>query len=183
MTDLELAPLVIVAVAVGVAVAHRRLLKAAQPMRLELAEKGERLLAYPKLPKDVRDHVRYLLDTAFGNRTMLILAALFAPLIVLAIAIMRESFLAYIKQFSIMDAEAKALHREVMQLHDRIMLASHPILWVLVELEIKLVVQMGIVVTTLVRGRVPATVDHDRVMNLIETREGKFFWHSKKLAA
>ena len=59
------------------AIAVRRLQIAVQPLRIELAEKGEWLLSSNNLTREVKDHVRFMLDNAFGSRLVL-LASLFA---------------------------------------------------------------------------------------------------------
>ncbi len=76
MTDMEsLLPLIMVAILVSISVAHYRLIRDAQPLRLMLAEKGERLLAQRGLPEEVRRTVEFMLDTAFDVSADQLIAA------------------------------------------------------------------------------------------------------------
>ena len=160
-------PVVVVGVLVVTSVTHHRLVRAAQPLRLELAEKGERLLANPTLSAEMRGLVRFMLDTTFNMRGPLLFGILAVPAIAVA-AILRPA--EFFKK-DIEDPSAQALFFEVRRLHDRITLANHPILLPLVEFEILFFMPFAIVLIGLMHGRIPMKGDRDAVMSAIEIRE------------
>jgi hypothetical protein len=180
--NLDILPLAGVAVFVAASAAHRRLVRAAQPLRLLLAEKGEALLVHPRLSKELRETVKFMMDRAFGNRFGLLLGIVIIPTIALCMIFRPSSVATQMRRLSNADPEVQALFTEVMRLNDRITLANHPILLLLLETEILLLFPVGILFLGLVKGRIPSSGDRDTVINLIETREARM-WGRGRLAA
>lgn len=178
MTEFEYWPLVAAATLVVASVAHHRLIKAAQPLRLELAEKGERLIAHPGLPKHMQSQVRFLLDRAFNMRGVLLFGLVLVPVIALIAIVRPTKFLSFVDQTKIKDETANSDFIEFRRLHDRITLANHPLLLLLLEFEIVLFMPLGILVVGLVCGRVPLRGDRDAVMSAIEMKKSTVFGHN-----
>jgi hypothetical protein len=147
-----------------------------------LAEKGERLLANPELPKPLRESVEFMLDTTFGNRWALAGGLVLVPIIAVYTFCRPSYFVSFMRQLHNADPEIMASYIEVERLHDRIMLANHPVLFILVEFEILLFLPVGILLFALIKGRIPIGADRDTVMNLIETKEARFFMRRKVAA-
>jgi hypothetical protein len=182
MNDHDIWPLVIVSLIAAGSTAYRRLVRAAQPLRLLLAEKGERLLVHPKLPKDLKEIVRFMLDSAFGNRPALLTGLFLVPMIAIDAVLRPSHFVSFMRQISNLEPDILAAYIEIERLHDRIMLANHPILFMLIEFEILTFLPLGILSFALIKGRVPVGGDRDTVMNLIETKEAKL-WMRRRAAA
>jgi hypothetical protein len=165
-------PLVIMGGVITLGLAHLRIMQAAQPLRLELAEKGERFLARPELPPDVRGQVKWMLDSAFGLRKSIIMGFVAVPIIAILL-IFRERYIVDFKEnFAAMSNDSKVFFGEIMRLHSRITLANHPILWAVLELEIILIVSFAVLLKGILRGTFPSRGDRDDVISLVE--HGKF---------
>jgi hypothetical protein len=111
------------------AIAMRRLQRAVQPLRIELAEKGERLLASNYLSRDAKEHVRFLLDSAFGLRLVLLVCLFSMPIFAIYYLIYPKPLLAMDRSLQIKDPESKICFDRVSALHERITLANHPFLF------------------------------------------------------
>jgi hypothetical protein len=122
-------PVILSGALVVYAIAVRRLQRAAQPLRIELAGKGEWLLSSNYLSKEIKDHVLFLLDSAFGSRLVLLFSILAMPIIAVWLLIYPKPMLDMDKHLHIKDAELKICFDRVATLHDRITLANHPFLF------------------------------------------------------
>ena len=111
------------------AIAVRRLQIAVQPLRIELAEKGEWLLSSNYLSKEIKDHVTFLLDSAFSSRLVLLVSIFALPIIAVWLLIYPKPMLDMDKHLHIKDALSKICFDRVCTLHDRITLANHPFLF------------------------------------------------------
>ena len=76
MNPQTLFPVAAAAILVPLMFLSGRLNEAAQPLRLELAQKAEHLLARDDVPREIRRRVEFMLNTAFGMRGVLLLAAI-----------------------------------------------------------------------------------------------------------
>jgi hypothetical protein len=156
-------------------VLDRRLYAAAQPLRLELAEKGERLLAERGLPDDLKNSTRLLLNTAFGGGWLIFGGIIGCPFMVLAVIIRPSMLSDMTKRLSRATPEARALHQDVMSLHDSILLANHPFLWTIFQAELILALPVMLVIISVLRGKMPEVVDRLMFLSMMESREVRFF--------
>lgn len=163
---------VVVAIALGTT-AQRRLKKAAQPLRLDLAEKGEMLLSQQALPPFVREHTNYMLNSAFNDRLSLLASLLFIPFFASYLIIAPKHFLTALSAFEIHDIFLRTKHKDLMELHDKITMANHPILWLLVEIELVVCLPLALFIAAMLRGYLPGMALHDTFIGLIETKSMK----------
>lgn len=177
MTLRDLIPVIIAASIPFGSFLHSRLATLAQPLRLELAEKGERLLAHPDLPKEIRSQVRFMLNTAFGMPVALLLPLTLAfPFVAVIALLFRPDWLAQsLRDLSSLPPEQRAQFYEVMRIHDRVRTANHPVLQLVLELEFILLVPVGLVAIALSKRPLPASLDKGIVLNVLEMGESKFF--------
>jgi len=153
-----------------------RLSRAAQPLRLELADCGEALLQMPDLPKAVRKLVAHDLDTAFGSRLTLLSGLLLIPAIGLCVIVAPKRFFADIGAFSVEQPELYKRYREFNDLHDKITMANNPILWFIFQLELLTVAYVAVLIFAALRSQMPNRALHDAITGLIETaRPTKLF--------
>jgi hypothetical protein len=176
-----LAPALIVSGVVSYSFARLRLRKAAQPLRLQLAEKGERLLGSPNLPTNLRPYVEWLLSTAFGNRSAIFFGFAFVPIAAVMIATRPAILQSFMRKLQINDIETRLLFEEVSRLHDRITLANHPLPLILLEFEVLVFVPLGILAYALIHGRVPESGSSQAIKTFVEVKEQEFF-HSRRLS-
>jgi hypothetical protein len=169
----QLLPLIVVAGVLTLSWAGLRLNRAAQPLRLELAEKSETLLASPGLPIHLHDFVRYLQDTAFGNRGTLLFGFVFVPVVAVAMLVRPELLDSAGKRFWIDCPATRAQFDEVTRLHDRITFLNSPILLFMLEVEIVLLVAPAIVFTAIFRGIVNVRIGREIAMDLIDEKSLK----------
>jgi hypothetical protein len=172
---MEYLPLALGFVLIVANVAHRRLYASAQPLRLELAEKGERLLAKQDLPDDLRKNTRLLLNTALGGGWLIFGGIIGCPFMVLAVILQPSILSDMTKRLSRATPEVRALHQEVMSLHDSILLANHPFLWTIFQAELILVLPVMLVIISVLRGKMPEVVDRLLFLSMMESREVRFF--------
>ena len=175
----NLAPILIVAALLFWTWASLRLERAAQPLRLELARKGERLLGDTELPDVHRDLVKGLLDSAFSSRGMLFAFMILVPVFAVTLLFMsRQNLVREFSQFRIKNSETRTAFDDVMRLHDRIMFANHPILYIIVEIEFTLFVKIAWLITAVARELLaPIEIGRDTAMDLIEVK--RLQWANK----
>ncbi|MGH6818526.1 MAG: hypothetical protein ACREC1_07120 [Methylovirgula sp.] len=164
-----LTPLLIPAIFFLFIMASWRLKRAAQPLRLEMAEKGEKLLGEKGLSEAAKNQIRMMLSSAFGFRVMLLVSIIATPFIAILVFV-RPTLLANAdKKLAISDPIAKAEFNELGRLHFRITLANNPILMILVCLELAVVMPFIAVGQMLVRGKpLPDTSVESAVMILLQ---------------
>lgn len=159
----ELWPVTLATGAVLVALAAYRLKVGAQPLRLELAEKGEQLLASGHLPLKTKAYVESLLDSAFSDRGALLFLLVAVPVNSVA-GIFRDDFWGASGEPPIRDAETRELFLDVNGLHFRIQLANHPVLMLLLLVDVLVFTLPAILIRTLIRGVMPRSRAHDVVL-------------------
>ncbi len=160
---------------------HRRLNQAVQPLRLHLAERGEALLADPELPPSARDHVEFLLDTAFGMRATLLFGIFIVPVVAALFVVRNRWIRTSVDKMKIQNAESRARFYELCRLHDRITLSNHPILLPIIELQLVVFMPIAILLRGLIFGKLPETGGRESVITFIEDKRvhGLSFAHAK----
>lgn len=107
-------------------VASREVQRRVQPVRLELARRGEEALKRNDLSPQTRSSIEFMLDTAFGMRWLLLGTLLLVPIVAVGLVFsprLRKSV-----------AKSKAAVRrdpdfqEIDALHSALMLANNPVL-------------------------------------------------------
>jgi len=169
--SLPFVPVIVAALLGVIALADRRLKAAAQPLRFQLAEKGEEYLRHPHASKETKEHVGFLLDSAFGMRGPLLFAVVAIPVIAMIFVVHPRSILRSSVRLNTLEPTVRTAFLEICRLHDRITLANNWLLLPLVELEIVLFMPFAIVLRSLIRGRVPETGGRDSVLSYIEWRQ------------
>lgn len=133
MTAQDVTPLALVAAFGVAAYVHRLMMRGAQPIRLRLAEKGERFLARTDVPAQLRRDVQGLLDGAFPcNCFLLFLVLPFMPIIALYWVLNDED--GRPKEFKHAAKDVRGAYLEIRSLHRKLGLANHPILYPLAQL-------------------------------------------------
>ncbi|HUZ12611.1 MAG TPA: hypothetical protein VMU93_07185 [Caulobacteraceae bacterium] len=175
MTVGDLLPVGIVALIPFGAFLHHRLNQLAQPLRLELADKGERLLAYRDLPREIRDEGAFMLDTAFGVGAAMPLAVLTMPFVAVIVLLFRRDILARaLRDVGALRPEQAALYYDTSRLHSRLTTANHPLLSTILEAEFLVMVAFGLAVVALFKQPLPGKLDRSRMLNALEMSEANF---------
>jgi len=173
MANLGFWPLLVaIAITLGVAL-QRQLNKAAQPLRLELADKGEHLLAQADVPVIAKRQIRYMLDTAFHSRFVLLIAIVVMPVIAVYIIIAPKRFIGSIKNNEIQNSELRALHHDLMELHDKITMVNHPLLWLILQIDMLIFIATAVLIAGALRGYLPNRAIQDSIMKFIESQRMK----------
>jgi hypothetical protein len=150
----DFAPVLIAALLCAFVWLRNRLSAAIQPKRLELAQRGETLLANPALNAEAKSYVRFLLDHAFGMRMFLIFGLFMIPAIVLIIILkiktkgIREIDL----HSSISNKEARLDLIEFEKLHEDITWANNPLIQTVIEIEYFVVVFIAFTIILIFAG-------------------------------
>jgi len=173
MIELAILPVV---VALGILVlvwGHYEVVLAAQPLRLQLAEKGEQLLAKEGLPPFIRAQTEFILRTAFGSGRQLFVCAIMAIPVMVTLLFQRAWFTQMVQAIESLDAETKQLRTEVIRLHNRITLANNPVLFMIVNLEVLVFSPIGLFLFAIFRKRLPLSGDSDTLIAAIEMRKAR----------
>jgi hypothetical protein len=171
----EYFPVALAGALVAATYAHRRLMRAAQPLRLQLAEKGELLLANPKVPKRHRRFVNAMLDSAFSNYMFLIFATCCIPIVAVLLIFDPDRVISKIKELSAADAEVRTAIADLSKLHDRITFYNHPLLMLFIEFELLIAIPVAVLLSGLIHGSAPPRANRDEVLELIEAKEHERF--------
>lgn len=181
--DSEYFPIGVAAAALLLIGVRRRLNSAVQPLRLRLVEKGEALLADPSLPPSAREHVEFLLKTAFGMRVTLLLSLILIPFVAVLFVARNRWIRMSAEKMTIIAPETRASFYEFCRLHDRITLTNHFILLPIVELEMVIFMPLAILLRGVIFGALPETGGRESVLTFIEDKRahgfGLNFAHSK----
>ena len=161
------APVIAATALCAYAFVRLRLNEAAQPKRLELAERGEALLASGNLNDNVKSHVRYCLDRAFGARGDLLLHIIIIPAFALLVLFSMGTIKNIIASNKINDKAARNDAREFFQLYDQISYMNNPILATIVVVEFGILVSIAAVIR-IVLSNGPPTLDRWVVKPAIE---------------
>lgn len=113
-----------------------RLSRRAQPLRLQLADRGEALLARPDLTDETRKDVQFMLGTAFPRPFMLLFCVVVVPFVALYTVARPGMRTDMHRRYLQMSPKARTLYGEVRALHNRIVLANHPLLASIVVFEV-----------------------------------------------
>lgn len=163
--------------------ACRRLRAAAQPLRLELAAKGERLLGDPQLPQHLRGYVAFLLDSSFSAWMPLVFGFFYIPVIAVKIAFTPDRLAKAFRRFRINNGDTALLFLEVERLHDRITLANHPILWLIEQLVLLVCIPASLLINGIIRGCFPERADREIILGVSEAKSLKVLHHRRAVAA
>jgi len=148
----DLIPVLAAAALLVRSLAHRSLMKAAQPLRLELARKGELFLANPNVGTRNRASVEMMLNSAFGRFWMMLAAVVLMPIAMIFIMAPNGSYWKEEDARRKLAPELRAAYADIQSLHIRILFAHHPICMLLVELEVLLIAPAIIIASALLRG-------------------------------
>ena len=129
---------------------------AAQPIRLELADRGEAFLREPGVPPFVSERVRFMLDHAFGMRGVLLASIIFIGPISLAFLINPKWFARYDLRSAALDEGHKREFREIERLHRIVIFLNNPILTLLDSLLAVCVFGPALFLRTAIDGRFPS---------------------------
>jgi hypothetical protein len=161
-------PLAIGAVLVINSYLHRRLLVAAQPLRLELAKRGDALLRDSHLPPRARGMVTFVLDHAFGMSALLAIAIVAIPVAV-PIMIVRGEMQRDADETASMKGALRAEYDQLMSLHGRIIFATNPFLMTVALLEMFLIAAPLVLFTGALAGNLMPEVNQTALLHAIET--------------
>lgn len=154
MSVMDFVPLLVVGALVAFGMAHQRLRKAAQPLRLEMAEKGEKLLHDDRVGPELRSQIEFMLNSAFSMRTQLLVGIGLFPIMVLVVIFAGERVTAGMrKEYRALPLDLRAQFAEVHRLHDRIKTANHPLLSMVIELLLAGVLQPIVLLRDAIWGR------------------------------
>jgi hypothetical protein len=135
-----------------------RLQRSVQPLRLEMADKGEWLLSSDSVDAAVKVRVSRMLDGAFNYRLTvlfrIVLIPFLAPLIILYPAILDKMSAGLHTD----DELAKTYINDVFLLHTRITLANHPILFAILIAEMFVVIPLFDLSYVIMKGFISATI-------------------------
>lgn len=171
----SLFPILIVALLIFGTWAQQRLRMAAQPLRLLLAERGERLLGDPELPPLLRGQVEFLLETAFGCHAALIFGFFAVPVILfLSVLNPRRFYASLAKRFTIKNGDTRLVFEELNRLHGRILFANHPIMATLLDFEIAFFLLLSVATIALIHGKMSEAGGYISLKSLIEVKEQEY---------
>lgn len=182
MNLVNLVPVGVAAAAVGLAFMQLRLNEVAQSLRIEMAEKGERLLLDDSLPPRSRASVVFALDHAFVNGWFLVAAAIVALPVLVAISLPHGDLWKDAEERQKLKLSHRAAVNEVTALHMRVTFASHPLLVLLIELEILLFAAPAIILSAVFNGDLLPTVNQTTLWTTMES-EAAHIGARRRLAA
>lgn len=142
--------------------------RAAQPLRLQLAELGENLLADSTVPPSFKTHIKFMLNHAFTMRRPMYFAIIFVPIM----AIIYVFRLRWLSKFNLDEKELSPSVREdfieMNNLHNKITLANHPLLAPFVSVEITIFMSAAMLLRSLIKGAFSSGADAKTVMLVLE---------------
>lgn len=147
---------------------HRRLVTAAQPLRLELADRGEKLLGEPALPPRVRAILGFVLDHAFSMRWLLVVSIIAIPVAV-PVLFLRGELQRDAQETRTLRPDVRAEYEQVVALHGRIIFATHPLLTTITLLEMFLVAGPLVLLSGIVAGKLLPEINQTTLLQAIES--------------
>lgn len=125
--------------------------EAAQPLRLELARRGEALLASQTLPEPWKGFVRFHLNHAFGARAHLAWGVLLVPFaaVIVLFSDRRRA------KIDVADAETKLKLIEFCSLADEIAWINNPILKVITTFEFNVILMFASIIRIIISKGMP----------------------------
>jgi hypothetical protein len=173
MTGWSLAPLFIAALVPLAAFIGRRRSRSVQPLRLEMARRGETLLLRDDLPEKERARIKFMLGSAFGRGSVLWCILLIMPLVGL-VALFSRRFRKNLGKSGFREQSAAAKEqRDLQALHTVIMRANHPALYATVEVAMIIFVVPAMEFARLFDSAGPKGVDldEDRLVCMVENHK------------
>jgi hypothetical protein len=131
MIDSPVYPVIAAMALCGYLVVRIRMNDAAQPLRLEMARRGESLLANPALPKLWKEYVHFQLDRAFGATVHLMWGVVLIPLAAIAVVFCDKAT----QKLEVEDKATKLDLMEFCALSEEVGLLNNPLLKTLTALE------------------------------------------------
>ena len=151
---------------------HRRMLRAAQSLRLQLAKEGELLAAQEDLPELWKEQVVFLMDTAFSARFLLILGFFLIPIISFTEALRSPESLKQ-DDFLGLPEHYKDKFKKVFALHRRITFLNHPLLSALLDFEVSLFMLISTMVSGVLKQSPLPTGTPETLRDLVMVKEVK----------
>ena len=171
MTDLVAwLPCAVVLFLIAGSLVRGRLDEAVQPLRLELADKGERLLASPDVPQEMKETLRYMLKSTFGCGFCFFVTAVALPFILLSCAFNPKSFRSFVRDVSKLEPETRAAYDDCTTLFHRIKLANHPVLQSVMTAEYAIFTPIILLGIAIRRDPIPVAIDSNAVMGKFELK-------------
>lgn len=152
-----------------------RLAKSVQAARLHLADEGERFLARSDIPPGMRSQVEFFLDSAFGFTGVMIAAVVLFPIAALVMAIFHKRMRRNLLGTGPLAREVRADFIDLMKLHDKIMLANHPVLHTVLNIEVALFSPLYLFVVALKSKTMPDQFEATSLLAYFEMKEAKLF--------
>jgi hypothetical protein len=129
-----------------------------QPLRLEMAEKGEWLLSRDSLDTEARARVSYMLGSAFNSRLISLFRILVMPFLAILIILRPKTLDDMTYHLNIQDKVEKEYFNAVFRLHTRITLVNHPILFSIFIAEMSIAIPLFDLSSAIKKGVVSATI-------------------------
>jgi len=170
MTFADLALPAIGAVLVIGAYARDRLDRAAQKLRLEMADRGERFLKQDGLPQRVRDDVNFMLDGAFGYFWPMVVMPFVAPFAMFWV-LRKNGPLARdaVARRKLAPAQ-RAEYDAISSINMRVLFANHPFLVVIVELEMLILFAPFVLLMAFFKGDLMPAVTQAAMFSALEAQ-------------
>jgi hypothetical protein len=132
--------------------------RSVQPLRLEMAEKGEWLLSSNSVDATVKARVSRMLDGAFNYRLTVLLRIAIVPFLAPLIILRPATLDNMSAELHTDDELAKTYINDVFMLHTRITIANHPILFAILIAEMSIVIPLFDLSYVIMNGLVSATI-------------------------
>ena len=162
-------PVVIAAGFAASAVAGREIQRRIQPVRLELARRGEELLLRDDLPADIRRDVEFMLETAFGMGWVLLLGLIVLTPAASIVLVFSKRLRASLER-SVLSREQSTDYKEIDGLHSSVMLANNPVMVPLMMVWVAIWAGPALYIASRIHRSVKSTVDGSAVMRFVEQR-------------
>jgi hypothetical protein len=136
----------------------RRLQRSVQPLRLEMADKGEWLLSSDSLDSKAKARVSRMLGGAFSYRLTVLFRIVIMPLLA-ALIILRPQILDNMAdELNTDDERVKTYMNDVFRLHIRITFENHPTLFAILMLKMSIVIPLFDLSSVIMKGFISATI-------------------------
>jgi len=135
-----------------------RFQRSVQPLRLEMADKGEWLLSCNYLDAKVKTRVRRMLDGAFNYRIAVLFRIILMPFLAVVIIFWPKTLDNTASELNIGDEHVKTFLYDVYRLHLRITFANHPILFAILIAELSIVIPLFDLSSVIMKGFISATI-------------------------
>jgi len=171
-------PLAALAIAFGCLAYYalqKRAAKLAQPLRLQIADIGQALLAREDLTDGVRRQVNLLLKTAFGAHVFIALVYFIAPFAIPYLILFRGADRVMSSMWRDTPDDVRAAYEKMNSLHTTVMFANNPIMMFILVVEVALISALVfLVAVAFSRRTLPQWVSLDLVVSRIAQRTPGF---------